>query len=146
MQTGMVLREAQEQGGNILFEAQLGALRDLDFGICPYTTSSNTLAAYAPVGAGLPSAKIDEIIGVVTFANTHRCYVNQLMKRAGRKPDKTRWRKSMNNWRRLEHRLCECCNYWCSEITNLYTCSIDRTPDKIYGVLYFVRTSRNYCI
>ena len=68
--TGMVLREAQEQGRNILFEAQLGALRDLDFGICPYTTSSNTLAAYAPVGAGLPSAKIDEIIGVVKAYST----------------------------------------------------------------------------
>ena len=63
--TGAFLREAQQAGKSILFEAQLGALRDLDFGIYPYTTSSNAVAAYAPVGSGLPSAKIDEVIGVV---------------------------------------------------------------------------------
>lgn len=63
--TGAFLRQAQADGKNILFEAQLGALRDLDFGIYPYTTSSNAVAAYAPVGSGLPSAKLDEIIGVV---------------------------------------------------------------------------------
>ena len=44
---------------------QLGALRDLDYGIYPYTTSSNTIAAYAPVGSGLPGASIDEVVGVV---------------------------------------------------------------------------------
>ena len=63
--TGAFLREAQNAGKNILFEAQLGALRDLDYGIYPYTTSSNAIAAYAPVGSGLPSAKIDSVIGVV---------------------------------------------------------------------------------
>ncbi|MBR6271777.1 MAG: adenylosuccinate synthetase [Lachnospiraceae bacterium] len=68
--TGAYLKKAQDSGKNILFEAQLGALRDLDFGIYPYTTSSNTLAAYAPVGAGLPSAKIDEVIGVVKAYST----------------------------------------------------------------------------
>ena len=68
--TGRILREAQAQGRSILFEAQLGALRDLDFGICPYTTSSNTLAAYAPVGAGVPSARIDETVGVVKAYST----------------------------------------------------------------------------
>ncbi len=68
--TGAYLQEAQKQGKNILFEAQLGALRDLDFGIYPYTTSSNTLAAYAPIGAGLPSLKLTEIIGVVKAYST----------------------------------------------------------------------------
>ena len=43
----------------------VGALRDLDYGIYPYTTSSNSIAAYAPVGSGLPTAKIDEVVGVV---------------------------------------------------------------------------------
>ena len=37
----------------------------MDYGIYPYTTSSNPVAAYAPVGAGLPSLKIDEVVGVV---------------------------------------------------------------------------------
>ena len=63
--TTHVLREAQAAGKSILFEAQLGALRDLDYGIYPYTTSSNSIAAYAPVGSGLPTAKIDEVVGVV---------------------------------------------------------------------------------
>ena len=63
--TGAFLRKAQAEGKSILFEAQLGALRDLDYGIYPYTTSSNTIAAFAPVGSGLPSARIDEVVGVV---------------------------------------------------------------------------------
>ncbi|HBK04115.1 MAG TPA: adenylosuccinate synthase [Clostridiales bacterium] len=63
--TGVYLRQSQKDGRKILFEAQLGALRDLDYGIHPYTTSSNPIAAYAPVGSGLPSVKIDEVIGVV---------------------------------------------------------------------------------
>ena len=68
--TGAFLRDAQKQGKKILFEAQLGALRDLDYGIFPYTTSSNAIAAYAPVGSGLPSAKLDEVIGVVKAYST----------------------------------------------------------------------------
>ena len=68
--TGAYLKEAQQQGKRMLFEAQLGSLRDLDYGIYPYTTSSNTLAAYAPVGSGLPSAKIERIIGVVKAYST----------------------------------------------------------------------------
>ena len=63
--TGAFLKNAQAQGKNILFEAQLGALRDLDYGIYPYTTSSNAVAAYAPVGSGLPSAKLDQVVGVM---------------------------------------------------------------------------------
>ena len=64
------LRDAQAAGKSFLFEAQLGALRDLDFGIIPYTTSSNAVAAYAPVGAGCPSVKLDEVIGVVKAYST----------------------------------------------------------------------------
>lgn len=63
--TAKVLREADHAGKRILFEAQLGALRDLDLGIHPYTTSSNALAAYAPVGSGYPAVKLENVIGVV---------------------------------------------------------------------------------
>ena len=63
--TGAFLRKAQKEGKQILFEAQLGSLRDLDYGIYPYTTSSNPIASYAPVGSGMASTRIDEIIGVV---------------------------------------------------------------------------------
>ena len=68
--TGTFLRGAQASGKKILFEAQLGSLRDLDYGIHPYTTSSNTTAAYAPIGSGLPSAKIDDVVGVVKAYST----------------------------------------------------------------------------
>ena len=63
--SGLFLRRAQAEGKSILFEAQLGSLRDMDYGIYPYTTSSNPIAAYAPVGSGLPSARLDQIVGVV---------------------------------------------------------------------------------
>ena len=63
--TSRYLRQAQAEGKRILFEAQLGSLRDLDYGIYPYTTSSNPIAAYAPVGSGLPTARLDRIVGVV---------------------------------------------------------------------------------
>ena len=68
--TGELLQNAQKNGKRILFEAQLGSLRDLDYGIYPYTTSSNTTAAYAPIGSGFPGAKIDEVIGVVKAYST----------------------------------------------------------------------------
>lgn len=70
MDTSSYLRDADNKGKRILFEAQLGSLRDLDFGIHPYTTSSNTLASYAPIGSGLPSTKIDRVIGVVKAYST----------------------------------------------------------------------------
>ena len=41
--TGTFLKNAQKEKKSILFEAQLGSLRDLDYGIIPYTTSSNTI-------------------------------------------------------------------------------------------------------
>lgn len=68
--TGAFLKQAKKDNKNILFEAQLGSLRDLDYGIYPFTTSSNTIAAFAPIGSGLPSAKIDEVIGVVKAYST----------------------------------------------------------------------------
>jgi adenylosuccinate synthase len=64
------LREAQAAGKRILFEAQLGALRDLDCGIYPFTTSSHALAAYAPVGSGAPWLKVDEVLGIAKAYST----------------------------------------------------------------------------
>ena len=68
--TGALLKQAQKQGKSMLLEAQLGSLRDLDYGIYPYTTSSNTTAAYAPIGSGLPSLKLTDVIGVVKAYST----------------------------------------------------------------------------
>ncbi len=63
--TDEYLTSAALAGKSVMFEAQLGALRDIDFGIYPYTTSSQTLAAYAPIGAGIPGARLDRVIGVM---------------------------------------------------------------------------------
>lgn len=63
--TGLYLEESLSAGKNVLFEAQLGALRDIDYGIYPYTSSSTTLAAYAPIGAGIPGKKLDRVVGVM---------------------------------------------------------------------------------
>ena len=63
--TTQYLEDAIRAGKSILFEAQLGALRDIDFGIYPYTSASSTLAAYAPLGAGVPFATLDETIGIM---------------------------------------------------------------------------------
>jgi len=59
------LNKAAIEGKKIMFEAQLGALRDIDFGIYPYTSSSSTLAAYAPLGSGIPAKKTDKVIGIM---------------------------------------------------------------------------------
>ena len=67
---GEYLNNQAKAGKNLMFEAQLGALRDLDFGIYPYTSSSNTIAAYAPVGAGVPNLKVDRTIGIMKAYST----------------------------------------------------------------------------
>lgn len=59
------LANAIQNEKHILFEAQLGALRDIDYGIYPYTTSSQTLAAYATIGAGIPGERLDHVVGII---------------------------------------------------------------------------------
>ena len=68
--TGLFLDKAAGEGKKIMFEAQLGALRDIDFGIYPYTSSSSTISAYAPIGAGIPNRKLDEAIGIMKAYST----------------------------------------------------------------------------
>ncbi len=62
---GAYLDKADKEGKKILFEAQLGALRDIDFGIYPFTSSSNVIGSYAPIGAGIPGHKLDKSIGIM---------------------------------------------------------------------------------
>jgi adenylosuccinate synthase len=59
------VRKALADGKNILLEGQLGSLKDTDFGIYPMVTSSNTIAGYGAVGAGIPPYEIKEVITVV---------------------------------------------------------------------------------
>ena len=59
------LSEAIKKGKNILFEGAQGTHLDIDHGIYPYTTSSNTISPAACIGTGVGPKDIDEIIGVL---------------------------------------------------------------------------------
>jgi len=60
-----IVHNALKEGKTILLEGQLGSLKDTDFGIYPMVTSSNTIAGYGAVGAGIPPYEIKDIITVV---------------------------------------------------------------------------------
>lgn len=62
--TTALLQDALDRGESVLAEGQLGALRDPDHGIYPFSTSSSTLAGYAPVGAGVPPQALTRILAV----------------------------------------------------------------------------------
>lgn len=68
--TSIYLNNAVKEGKKVMFEAQLGALRDIDYGIYPYTSSSSTIAAYAPIGAGVPNLKLTNSIGIMKAYST----------------------------------------------------------------------------
>lgn len=85
---GELLENAENAGKSIMFEAQLGALRDINYGIYPFTSSSSPLAANAPVGCGMPSLKVDEVIGVTKAYSTcvgEGPFVGELKDEAGEK-------------------------------------------------------------
>lgn len=58
------LKALQKEDKTLLFEAQLGAGRDLVYGEYPWTTSSNVTAAYAGIGSGLPALHPERVIAV----------------------------------------------------------------------------------
>ena len=68
--TGSFLENALASHKKVVLEAQLGAMRDIDYGIFPFTSSSNTLAAYAPLGAGIPNCRLDHVVGVLKAYST----------------------------------------------------------------------------
>ncbi len=65
-----VVRQAYEENRKILLEGQLGVMRDLDWGIYPYTTSSSPTSGGAAIGSGLGPRRIDEVIGVTKVYST----------------------------------------------------------------------------
>jgi adenylosuccinate synthase len=62
--------EALERGEAILLEGQLGTMRDLDWGVYPFVTSSSPIPGGASLGAGLPAVRIDKVIGVAKAYTT----------------------------------------------------------------------------
>jgi adenylosuccinate synthase len=65
-----LLKEAQISQKRIILEGQLGALRDVIYGIYPYSTSSSTLAASAAAGAGYFSREIPTVTGIMKAFST----------------------------------------------------------------------------
>ena len=55
---------------NILAEGAQGSLLDIDFGSYPYVTSSNTTAAGACTGLGIPPNQLNNIIGIFKAYST----------------------------------------------------------------------------
>ena len=58
------LFDSLKEGNRILAEGAQGCMLDIDFGTYPYVTSSNTTAAGACNGLGIPPKKINKVIGV----------------------------------------------------------------------------------
>ena len=68
--TGSYVSDALKRGKKVVLEAQLGAMRDIDYGIFPYTSSSSTISAYGPIGAGIPGEQLDHVVGVLKAYST----------------------------------------------------------------------------
>ena len=65
-----IVRQAVDAGRKIVLEGQLGIMRDLDWGIYPYTTSSNPTSGGAANVSGISPRGINEVIGVTKAYTT----------------------------------------------------------------------------
>jgi len=54
-----------DRKGKLLLEGAQGYYLDIDYGTYPYVTATHTTASYAPAGIGIPSQRIEEVIGVI---------------------------------------------------------------------------------
>lgn len=68
--THPLVQAALRTDARIILEGHLGVMRDLDWGIYPYVTSSTCLAGGACAGAGVPPQRITRVIGVVKAYTT----------------------------------------------------------------------------
>lgn len=62
--TFMLLKSALEEGRNVLAEGQLGIMRDLDWGVYPFVTSSSPIAGGISAGAGIPPQQLKRVTGI----------------------------------------------------------------------------------
>lgn len=68
--TTLPLFEALDKNKRIILEGQLGVMRDLDWGVYPFVTSSSPTPAGMAAGAGISPTSIDRVIGVVKAYTT----------------------------------------------------------------------------
>jgi adenylosuccinate synthase len=58
------VNQALQSGKKVLAEGAQGSLLDIDFGMYPFVTSSNTMTAGACTGLGVPPRAIGKVIGI----------------------------------------------------------------------------------
>ncbi|TMJ12162.1 MAG: adenylosuccinate synthetase, partial [Bacillati bacterium ANGP1] len=68
--THPLVQEALRADRGVLLEGQLGVMRDLDWGLYPFVTSSTTLPGGASAGAGIPPYRITRVLGVAKAYTT----------------------------------------------------------------------------
>ena len=68
------LCRADKEGASILFEGAQGACLDVDHGLYPFTTSSNTIAGQIEAGAGIGLNRSKRIVGI---AKAYLTYVGR---------------------------------------------------------------------
>jgi adenylosuccinate synthase len=68
--TTSLLNDWLDAGRRLLFESAQGTLLDVDHGTYPYVTSSNSTAAYAATGSGVPPTAIQGVVGVLKAYTT----------------------------------------------------------------------------
>ncbi|MEM4634257.1 MAG: adenylosuccinate synthase [Candidatus Anstonellaceae archaeon] len=70
--TTSTIQSALKEGKKILLEGAQATMLDIDHGVYPFGTSSNTTAGGACTGSGIGPTKIDEVVGVV------KCYTSRV--------------------------------------------------------------------
>ncbi len=65
-----MVQEALGADRRILVEGHLGVMRDLDWGVYPFVTSSTCLPGGACAGAGIPAGRISRVVGVAKAYTT----------------------------------------------------------------------------
>ena len=68
--TFALIHEFAERGENILIEGAQGTLLDVDHGTYPFVTSSSASSAGISTGLGLPTTKVETIIGILKAYTT----------------------------------------------------------------------------
>ena len=68
--TSVLINDALDDGGNVIFEGAQGAMLDIDHGTYPYVTSSATCGGGVCTGSGVAPNRIDRVLGVVKAYTT----------------------------------------------------------------------------
>ncbi|MCL6631871.1 MAG: adenylosuccinate synthase [Alicyclobacillus herbarius] len=65
-----LIQDAVQSGKYVLLEGQLGIMRDLDWGVYPFVTSSSPVTGGIPAGAGLPPQAVTRVTGITKAYTT----------------------------------------------------------------------------